>query len=79
MGRAVVGGTSVDSGQRREINGAGQARDDDCYDREVTWTQGQVRQTSLETIAFLSSLVLAGIFITLFMLEKRARDAEKRE
>jgi len=33
----------------------------------------------LETIAFLSSLVLAGIFITLLMLEKRARDAEKRQ
>jgi hypothetical protein len=30
----------------------------------------------LETIAFLSSLVLAGIFFTLFRMEKRARDAE---
>jgi hypothetical protein len=30
----------------------------------------------LETVAFLSSLVLAGIFFTLFRMEKKARDAE---
>jgi hypothetical protein len=35
----------------------------------------------LETIAFLSSLVLAGIFVTLFRLERRARqqDAENNQ
>jgi hypothetical protein len=36
----------------------------------------------LETIAFLSSLILAGIFVTLYRLERRAaqqEDAERRQ
>jgi hypothetical protein len=33
----------------------------------------------LETIAFLSSLVLAGIFFTLFRLERRAARQEEAE
>jgi len=33
----------------------------------------------LETIAFLSSLILAGIFVTLYRLERRAAQQENAE